>query len=176
MLVLLWNVCAAIRGYLRFYMPTNRALDWLRSPRGLKWAIPVSIVATPAYLFAMSLCAVVTQHPGLGYLNLLVLLFAWNAMKFAVMGVLSVPMMLRDARKGIASVWPGRQASPQRLGRAPRTESRNARVPRRVPRGSHNIRHRRSAGVCTWAGRSARRICSLQVRQAHRIAAEGHAP
>ena len=50
MLALLWNLSAAIRGYLRFYMPTNRAVDWLRTPRGLKWAIPVALVATPAYL------------------------------------------------------------------------------------------------------------------------------
>ena len=42
MLALLWNLSAAIRGYLRFYMPTNRALDWLRTPRGLKWAVPVA--------------------------------------------------------------------------------------------------------------------------------------
>lgn len=97
MLALLWNVSAAIRGYLRFYMPTNRAADYLRSPRGLKWAIPVALVATPAYLFAMSVCAVVAQRPGLGYLNLLVLLLTWNAMKFSVMGVLSVPMMVREA-------------------------------------------------------------------------------
>jgi len=97
MLALLWNLSTAIRGYLRFYMPTNRALDRLRSPRGLRWAVPVAVVVTPAYLFAMSLCAVVAQRPGLGYLNLLVLIFAWNALKFAVMGVLSVPMLLRSA-------------------------------------------------------------------------------
>ena len=52
MLTALWDLSAAIRGYLRFYMPTNRAVDWLRSPRGLKWAIPVALVATPAYLGA----------------------------------------------------------------------------------------------------------------------------
>ena len=42
MLTALWHLSAAIRGYLRFYMPTNRAVDWLRTPRGLKWAIPVA--------------------------------------------------------------------------------------------------------------------------------------
>ena len=100
MLALLWNVSAAIRGYLRFYMPTNRALDWLRTPPGLKWAIPVALVATPSYVYAMSTAAIVAQRPGLGYLNVLVLLFVWNAMKFAVMGVLSLPMMLRKAVQG----------------------------------------------------------------------------
>ena len=87
MLVLLWNVSAAIRGYLRFYMPTNRALDWLRTPRGLKWAIPVAIIATLAYLFAMSFSAVVAQRPGFGWMNVLVILFYWNALKFAALAV-----------------------------------------------------------------------------------------
>jgi hypothetical protein len=93
MLALLWNLSAAIRGYLRFYMPTNRALDWLRTPRGLTWAIPVAFVAMPGYLYAMSVAALFAQRPGLGYLNLMVLLFAWNAMKFAAFGLVSIPML-----------------------------------------------------------------------------------
>lgn len=94
MLTALWHLSAAIRGYLRFYMPTNRAVDWLRTPRGLKWAIPVSLVSTPAYLGLTALAIQCAAHPGLGFLNVLVLLFFWNAMKFAWMAVLSVPLML----------------------------------------------------------------------------------
>lgn len=85
---------AAIRGYLAFYMPTNRLIDWLRSPPGLKWAIPVACVATPSYLMAMSACATLVERSAAGYLNVLVFLFAWNALKFAVMGAVSVPMQL----------------------------------------------------------------------------------
>ena len=48
MFCLFWNLSAAVNGYARFYIPTNRAVDWLRTPRGLKWAIPVALVATPA--------------------------------------------------------------------------------------------------------------------------------
>lgn len=81
MFVLWFRLAASIHAYLAFYMPTNRAVDWLRSPRGLKWAIPVALVATPAYLYAMSVCRVIIEHGGPGYLNVLVLLFAWNAMK-----------------------------------------------------------------------------------------------
>lgn len=94
MLALLWNLSAAIRGYLRFYMPTNRALDWLRTPRGVNWAIPVALVATPAYLYAVSICAVAAERPGLGYFNVLVLMLAWNALKFLWMAVLSLPNVL----------------------------------------------------------------------------------
>lgn len=89
MLAALWDLSAAIRGYLRFYMPTNRAVDWLRSPRGLKWAIPVALVATPTYLGLMALAIQGAARPGLDWLNVLVLLFFWNGMKFAWMAVLS---------------------------------------------------------------------------------------
>ena len=95
MFSLFWNLSAALNGYLRFYMPTNRAIDWLRTPRGLKWAIPVALVATPTYLFAMSVCAVIIERGGPGYLNVLVLLFAWNSMKFAVLGAVSPLLYVR---------------------------------------------------------------------------------
>jgi hypothetical protein len=89
MLTLMWNVSAAIRGYLRFYMPTNIAIDLLRTPRGLKWAVPVALLAVPSYLFAMSLCATIVERGGPGYLNVLVILFFCDAMKFAWLGALS---------------------------------------------------------------------------------------
>ena len=94
MLIALWHLSAAIRGYLRFYMPTNRAVDGLRSPRGLKWAIPVALVATPAYLGLTALAIQGAARPGLDWLNVLVFLSFWNAAKFAWMAVLSLPLML----------------------------------------------------------------------------------
>lgn len=95
MLALLWNISAAIRGYLRFYMPTNRALDWLRTPQGLRWAVPAAVVLVPAYLFAMSVAAVIGAQPGLGWLNILVILYCWNALKFAWAAVLAPLASLR---------------------------------------------------------------------------------
>lgn len=94
MLSALWHLSAAIRGYLRIYMPTNRAVDWLRTPRGLNWAIPVALVATPTYLGLTALAIQGAAHIGLGFLNVLVFVLFWNAMKFAWMAVLSVPLML----------------------------------------------------------------------------------
>ena len=93
MLTALWKLSAAIRGYLRFYMPTNRAVDRLRSPRGLKWAFPVGIVATPAYLGLTALAIEFAARPGFGYLHMLVFVFFWNAAKFAWMAILS-PFLL----------------------------------------------------------------------------------
>ena len=95
MLTALWYLSAAIGGYLRFYMPTNRAIDWLRTPRGLKWAIPVALVATPAYLGLTALAIQGATHPGLGFLNVLVFLFFWNAAKFAWMALLSPLLMVK---------------------------------------------------------------------------------
>ena len=95
MLALCIRLAAAIHGYLAYYMPTNRAVGWLRSPRGLKWAIPVAVLATPTYLFAMSVCMTIIERGGPGYLNVLVALFAWNALKSAVVGLLTPFTALR---------------------------------------------------------------------------------
>jgi hypothetical protein len=103
MLSLCIHLAAAIRGYMAYYMPTNRAVDWLRSPRGLKWAIPVALVATPAYLGLTALAIQGAARPGLGWLNVLVFLFFWNAMKFAWLAVLSPLMLLRIVLAGRAS-------------------------------------------------------------------------
>jgi len=98
MLALCIRLAAAIHGYLAYFMPTNRAVSWLRSPRGLRWAIPVALVATPAYLFAMSVCMTLIERGGPGYLNVLVMVFAWNSIKMAVMGILAPVTALRLAR------------------------------------------------------------------------------
>lgn len=87
------SIPAASSGYLRLYMPTNRAVGWLRSPRGLKQAIHVALVATPADLGLTALAIQGAAHPGLGWLNVLVFLLFWNAMKFAWMAVLSLSLM-----------------------------------------------------------------------------------
>lgn len=122
MLSMLWNLSAAIRGYLRFYMPTNRLLDWLRTPRGLKWSTPVALVVTPAYLCLSALAIQGAAHPGLDWLNMLVFSFFWNAMKFAWMAVLSLPLMavnvLKPTRKGTLGVVPTRQDN-RRISRRP---------------------------------------------------------
>ena len=57
--------------------------------------------ATP-FVFAMSVCTVVIQRGGPGYLNVLVMLFAWNALKFVVIGMLSPAMQLRSFVQGRA--------------------------------------------------------------------------
>jgi len=75
-------------------MPTNILLDALRSRRGLKWGVPAMLIAAP-YLLGAWLLTVWIADGGPGWLNLLVLLFIWNALKFLVFGPLSLFLLAR---------------------------------------------------------------------------------
>lgn len=89
MLTLCFRLAAAINGHMAYYMPTNRLVRWLRSPACLKWAIPIALAAATAYLLAMRGCMTIIDHGGPAYLNVLVGLFAWNTLKFVVVGMLA---------------------------------------------------------------------------------------
>lgn len=93
MIPLLWNASVHVRGFLRRYMPTNILLDAIRTRRGLKWGVPAMFLAGP-YLLAASVCNALIAHGGPGWLNLFVLLFLWNMMKFVVMGPVSVTLLV----------------------------------------------------------------------------------
>lgn len=94
MIRLLWALSARTRHFLRRYMPTNTLLDLIRTRRGLKWGLPATLLAGP-YLFAASACTHFLADGGPGWLNFLVLLFIWNAMKFLLMGPLSLVLLAR---------------------------------------------------------------------------------
>lgn len=90
----IWALSAHARYYLRRYMPTNIALDAIRTRRGLKWGAPVMLLAVP-YLLAANYCLALIEDGGPGWLNLLVLLFCWNALKFLIMGPVSLGLLIR---------------------------------------------------------------------------------
>lgn len=94
MIRLLWAASVRTRYFLRRYMPTNIALDAIRTRRGLKWGIPAMLLAAP-YLLAASICANLIADGAAGWLNLLVILFLWNAMKFIIMGPVSLVLLVR---------------------------------------------------------------------------------
>lgn len=94
MLRLLWAASVRTRFFLRRYMPTNILLDLIRTRRGLKWGIPAMLLAVP-YLLAASICTNLIADGGPGWLNLLVLLFLWNAIKFLIMGPVSLVLLVR---------------------------------------------------------------------------------
>ncbi|GAB2448234.1 hypothetical protein GCM10027062_32290 [Nocardioides hungaricus] len=91
---LLWAASVHTRYYLRRYMPTNIALDAIRTRRGLKWGVPAMLLAGP-YLLAASICTNLIADDGPGWLNLIVLWGVWNAMKFIIMGPVSLVLLAR---------------------------------------------------------------------------------
>lgn len=91
---LIWIVSVHIRYFLRRYMPTNIALDAIRTRKGLKWGLPATLLAVP-YLYAAALIRVFIDNGAPSWLNLLVLLFIWDAMKFALMGPISLILLFR---------------------------------------------------------------------------------
>lgn len=94
MIRLLWALSAHARYYLRRYMPTNIALDAIRTRRGLEWGIPAMLLAVP-YFLAANYCLTLIEDGGPGWLNLLLFLLCWNALKFLIMGPVSVVLLIR---------------------------------------------------------------------------------
>ncbi|WP_458041508.1 MULTISPECIES: sulfate permease [Bacteria] len=91
---LLWNLGIRVRLFLRTYMPTNILLDALRTRRGLKWGVPAMLIAVP-YLLGAWLLTIWIADGGPGWLNLLVLLFIWNTLKFLVNGPITLVVLIR---------------------------------------------------------------------------------
>ena len=92
----LWTASIHTRAFLRRYMPTNILLDAIRTRRGLKWGVPAMLFAGP-YLLLASICTNSLADGGPGWLNLLVLLLCWNALKFLAIGPVSL-VLLTQAR------------------------------------------------------------------------------
>jgi hypothetical protein len=77
---------------LRRFMPTNILLDAIHTRRGLKWGVPAMLLAVP-YALVTVLCAGLVEAGG--WLNVLALLCAWNALKIIVAGPLTLVRLLR---------------------------------------------------------------------------------
>ena len=94
MIRLIWTLSARTRYYLRRYMPTNRLLDAIRRRRNFKWGIPATLLAVP-YLLIASICTNALDQGAPGWLHLVVLWAVWNAMKFIIMGPVSLILLIR---------------------------------------------------------------------------------
>jgi hypothetical protein len=93
MIRLLWPLSVRTRYFLRRFTPTNILLDAIRTRRGLKWGVPAMLLTLP-YLLAASICINLISTGGPGWLNLLVLLFVWNAIKMLVIGPISLMLLM----------------------------------------------------------------------------------
>ena len=95
--ILAWQLSASIHRYLQTYAPTNIANAWLRTRRGIKWAIPAAFVATPLYAWAADALVDVLDRGGPTWLGFVAMLCVWNAIKFATNAVLT-PLALARLR------------------------------------------------------------------------------
>lgn len=115
---LIWALSVCTRCLLRRYTPTNILLDAIRGRRGLRWGVPTMLLAIP-YLYAASICVQIIGDGGPGWLHLFVLLFIYDVMKFAIIGPVSLVLLLRarvrehveqrheqrDDRRPLVSAW-----------------------------------------------------------------------
>jgi hypothetical protein len=70
-------------------MPAAIVIDAISTRRGLKWGVPAMLLAFP-YAVAAINCRAQIEAGGAGWLNLLVLLFLWNTVKFVLIGPISL--------------------------------------------------------------------------------------
>lgn len=91
---LLFGVTARAHSALRRLMPTNILLDAIHTRRGLKWGMPAMLLAVP-YALAAVFCVGMVEAGGSGWLNVLSLLFAWNALKILAAGPVTLVRLLR---------------------------------------------------------------------------------
>lgn len=91
---LIWIIGIYVRSFMRRFMPTNIALDALRTRRGLKWGAPAMLLAIP-YCFAAAFITALIIDGAPKWLYVIALVCIWNALKFAVNGPLSVGLLVR---------------------------------------------------------------------------------
>ena len=91
---LIWFASIHIRSFMRRWMPTNIVLDKVRTRRGLKWGIPAMLLAIP-YFYTASLLTVIIRDGGPGWLNLVVLIAIWSALKMLWIGPVSLILLAR---------------------------------------------------------------------------------
>lgn len=95
MIRLIWTVSVHTRYFLRRYMPTNILLDAIRTRRrGLKWGIPVILLAIP-YVLIANVYVELVEHGTPGWLHLVVLWALWNMLKMLWIGPVSAVLLIR---------------------------------------------------------------------------------
>ena len=94
MLRLTWIASVHLRYFMRRYLPTNIVLDAIRTRRGLKWGVPAMLLVVP-YLYLASLCTLLADRGGTGWLYLVALVCVWNALKLIWIGPVSVVLLAR---------------------------------------------------------------------------------
>jgi hypothetical protein len=90
---LIWAASIRVHDLLR-WAPTNLLVDRIFTRRGLKWGLPAMFIAAPL-LLAAAACSAGIRDGAPGWLNLLVALFIWDALKFLLIGPVSLVLLAR---------------------------------------------------------------------------------
>ncbi|GAA4064986.1 hypothetical protein GCM10023065_15770 [Microbacterium laevaniformans] len=75
-------------------MPTNMIIRATHARRGLKWGVPATLLAVVYVVIGATLSQWVADGAP-GWINLLVLMCLWNALKFVVNGPVSLVRLVR---------------------------------------------------------------------------------
>lgn len=94
MIRLLLTASIHVRVFLRAWMPSNIVLDLIRRRQNLKWGIPAMLLAVP-YLAVAYWCRAVIEGGAPGWLHVIVLLCLWSALKFIIVGPVSVVLLVQ---------------------------------------------------------------------------------
>src|SRR5699024_12621867 len=83
-----------IRSLLRRVIPPSIVIDTLRTRLGLRCGIPAILLAI-LYLSTASLLPVIIRDGGPGWLNIIVLIAIWSALKMLWIGPVSLILLAR---------------------------------------------------------------------------------
>lgn len=94
------RLAARVQDVLSTYAPSNVRIRHLRSPGGRRWMLSVSSVLAAGYLAATAGLTSHVDSGASGWLNLVTLVCAWNAIRFAWLAFASVAgVMTRSAQR-----------------------------------------------------------------------------
>ncbi len=94
MFQLLIAFVSRIYAFFQLTMPTNMIIRATHTRRGLKWGVPAMLLAVVYIVIAAALAQWVASGAP-GWINLLVLVCLWNALKFTVNGPITAVRLLR---------------------------------------------------------------------------------
>ncbi|KQZ84138.1 hypothetical protein ASD56_08990 [Microbacterium sp. Root166] len=94
MFQLLVAFVSRIYSFFQRTMPTNILIRATHTRRGLKWCVPAMLLGVVYIVIAAALAQWVTSGAP-GWINLLVLVCLWNALKFVVNGPIMLVRLVR---------------------------------------------------------------------------------
>lgn len=94
--LLIWRTVATVHGYIKAYAPSNLAIAYLRTRRGLKWAIPTAVVIVPSLLYVAYLTTLLVDHGATRWLLVLSLVCLVDVCKFGTLALLAPILGLKN--------------------------------------------------------------------------------